>query len=629
MSRRPNLATVSIAVLVIMAFVGAAAAEPGKGRGGGGGGGPAARPAPAPPAAGPRVSAPAPRAPMMARPAPAPRAMPQAPRAMPQMQRAMPQRAMPPRMAQPRAMPQRAMPPRAMSRPAPALRQSIGPRNAGRAPRPEPRVASPRSRPDFMNRAERRALQREQAAQPRINARDRAAERNQLRQQRAADRLQLREQQAAERLQRRQTAVQNRIERLQQRAERGRLSGADRRALRRLERVQRQLGPTLPAIARDRDRDQRQGARREARVTPQQAARERFAANFINTNADRGPRRFERAGRLAAPLAWRRGWRAAYVPWLGAIYWPYAYSDLFYYAFWPDAYEPGYWAFAYDDLYDGIFFPDGAPYIDYAYQGPYYQSAEVRLTTGSSRSSARAPATPGRLDRATRAFCAEQAKGITTLPFERIEQAVRPTNDQRALFADLKKAAAEAAAQFREACPENVPLTPLGRLEAMTMRLEAARDAIKIMRPALAAFYQSLDNEQKAAFNEIGPDLAREPRTAQNAASCQGGKAGLAALPIERIEAIVQPVQTQQAALASLQDAIEKSVTRLSEACPLETPATPVARLDAMQRRIDAMLAAAQEIRPALEAFYASLDDEQKAKFNRLSRVTAQSRQAD
>jgi hypothetical protein len=568
---------------------------------------------------------------MMARPAPAPRAMPQAPRVMPQ--RAMPQRAMPPRMAQPRAMPPRAMPPRAMSRPAPA-----------------PRVASPRSRPGFMDRAgraERRALRREQAAQPRINARergadaarsraadtarDRAAERNQLREQRAADRLQLREQRAAERLQRRQTAVQNRIERLQQRAERGRLSGADRRALRRLERVQRQLGPTPPAIARDRDRDQRQGARRDARVTPQQAVRGRFAASFIDINADRGSRRFERAGRLAPHLAWRRGWHAAYVPWLGAVYWPYAYNDIFYYAFWPDAYEPGYWAFAFDDFYDGIFFPDGAPFIDYAYQGPYYRGGrggEVGDTTGSSyQGSARAPATPGRLDRATRAFCAEQAKGVTTLPFGRIEQAVRPINDQKALFADLKKAAAEAAAQFREACPESVPLTPLGRLEAMTMRLEATLDAIKIMRPALAAFYESLDDEQKAAFNEIGPDLVREPRTAENAANCQGGKAGLAELPIERIEALVQPTQSQQAALASLQDAIEKSLTRLSKACALETPATPVARLDAMQRRIDAMLAAAQEIRPALEAFYASLDDEQKAKFNRLSRVTARSRE--
>ena len=53
------------------------------------------------------------------------------------------------------------------------------------------------------------------------------------------------------------------------------------------------------------------------------------------------------------------------MPWRGPVYWPYAYNDVFYYTFWPDAYDPGYWAYAYDDLFDGIFFPDGAPYVDY------------------------------------------------------------------------------------------------------------------------------------------------------------------------------------------------------------------------------------------------------------------------
>ena len=67
-------------------------------------------------------------------------------------------------------------------------------------------------------------------------------------------------------------------------------------------------------------------------------------------------------------------------------------------------------------------------------------------------------------------------------------------------------------------------------------------------------------------------------------------------------------------------------MAKLSEACAIAAPATPVGRLDAMQKRLEAMLSAAQQVRPALEEFYASLDDEQKAKFNRLSRVAAQSR---
>ncbi len=39
-----------------------------------------------------------------------------------------------------------------------------------------------------------------------------------------------------------------------------------------------------------------------------------------------------------------------------------------------------------------------------------------------------------------------------------------------------------------------------------------------------------------------------------------------------------------------------------------------------MKQRLDAMIAAANAVRPALEDFYAALTDEQKAKFNRLGR---------
>jgi hypothetical protein len=41
-----------------------------------------------------------------------------------------------------------------------------------------------------------------------------------------------------------------------------------------------------------------------------------------------------------------------------------------------------------------------------------------------------------------------------------------------------------------------------------------------------------------------------------------------------------------------------------------------VARLDAVKTRLKAMVEAMKIIRPRLEAFYASLNDEQKAKFN-------------
>ena len=57
--------------------------------------------------------------------------------------------------------------------------------------------------------------------------------------------------------------------------------------------------------------------------------------------------------------AWRR-FQRGFVGWAGPVFWPYAYDDLFDYAFWPYDYEPDYdlfWAYGYDDLFAGILLP--------------------------------------------------------------------------------------------------------------------------------------------------------------------------------------------------------------------------------------------------------------------------------
>jgi hypothetical protein len=319
------------------------------------------------------------------------------------------------------------------------------------------------------------------------------------------------------------------------------------------------------------------------------------------------------------------------------VYYPYAYNDMFYYTFWPEAYDPGYWAYAYDDMFDGVFFPDGAPYVEYTAEGPYDGSyARTTTTTGTAppQRSGGGSAAPGRVNQATREFCADQASGVTAWPLDKIANVVQPTEEQRKLLEDLRKASQEAAAQFRDACPDSVPLTPPGRLQAMTQRLQATSDAISTVKPALDAFYNSLTDEQKARFNELGPALGksqRSQRTAanagqeQNAANCSSEKAGLSSIAINRIEELVQPSDAQAAALDRLDEAMQKAVDILRDACPNTVPMTPVGRLEVMKQRLDAMIASANAVRPALEDFYASLTDEQKAKFNRLGRQTAQS----
>jgi hypothetical protein len=431
-----------------------------------------------------------------------------------------------------------------------------------------------------------------------------------------------------------QTAQQNRLQQLQSK---GRLSRSERRELRTLQRDERQNArqqqqqqqqqqQNQPAAAALQNQQPR--ALRTQAVSERQAIRGRFASG-LRANASVPGSRFagRRAARLAARTAWQLGLLAPYVPWRGPVYWPYAYNDVFYYTFWPEAYDPGYWAYAYDDMFDGVFFPDGAPYAEYAAEGPY-ASPDGRTTTGSAPSRA---AAPGRVAQATRDFCADQAKGVTAWPLDKIADAVQPTEDQKALLADLQKASDEAATRFKDACPDAVPMTPPGRLQTMIQRLQATDEAVQTVKPALQALYNLLNDEQKARFNEIGPQLGqpRQQRTASNdsqavTANCSSEKAGLSNLAINRVEDTVRPSETQGAALDKLDDAMQKAIETLRGACPNTVPQTPVGRLDVMQKRLEAMIDAANTVRPALEEFYAALNDEQKAKFNRLGRDTAQ-----
>ena len=106
--------------------------------------------------------------------------------------------------------------------------------------------------------------------------------------------------------------------------------------------------------------------------------------------------------------------------------------------------------------------------------------------------------------------------------------------------------------------------------------------------------------------------------------SCKRPKAGLVNLPIEKIEDVVNPTDAQEAELKTLQDATKKAVGLMQEACPDETPLTPTGRLVAMQTRLQAMIDAANTVKPALDKFYASLSSEQKARFNRIGKALAE-----
>jgi hypothetical protein len=104
--------------------------------------------------------------------------------------------------------------------------------------------------------------------------------------------------------------------------------------------------------------------------------------------------------------------------------------------------------------------------------------------------------------------CKQPKVGLSNLPIEKIEDAINPTDAQATELNGLQEATNKAVSILQAACPDETPITPPGRLDAMQTRLQAMIDAAKTVKPALESFYASLTGEQKARFNRIGQQLS-------------------------------------------------------------------------------------------------------------------------
>jgi hypothetical protein len=154
----------------------------------------------------------------------------------------------------------------------------------------------------------------------------------------------------------------------------------------------------------------------------------------------------------------------------------------------------------------------------------------------------------------------------------------------------------------------------------METRLEVMLTAVRTVRAPLDHLYQSLGDEQKARFNAVVPsNVAGNKKEERDLARfCTDRQTGVAGLPIERITRAVRPTQEQQASLAELKAAAAKASVRLRSQCPIYEALTPTGRVEAMEKRLEAMLEASRTVQPVLADFYEKLSDEQKARFNTL-----------
>ena len=193
---------------------------------------------------------------------------------------------------------------------------------------------------------------------------------------------------------------------------------------------------------------------------------------------------------------------------------------------------------------------------------------------------------------------------------------MHPTADQEAALDDLSAASSQASNIIKSSCPTSVPLTPIGRLDAAEQRLDATINAIQIVRSPLERFYQALSDEQRQRFNAMNGPNEGTPSTANMTAACSQQGGSFIDLPVQRIEQVVQPTAQQQSAFNDLKKTAQKASDQLQSSCPTAVPKSPVARVDTVETRLTAMSDAIKSVRPDLQNFYASLSDEQKAKFN-------------
>jgi hypothetical protein len=288
--------------------------------------------------------------------------------------------------------------------------------------------------------------------------------------------------------------------------------------------------------------------------------------------------------------------------WVGPVFWPFAYHDIYDYAMWGYGFGAPFWGYGYPDIYAGIFAPYG--YDDLS--GYFY----------SPRRSSRHRNTAS--DRLAQ-MCGDDSPDIAGLPIDQIQQVIELTEPQLAALDDLANASISAAQKIRAACPTQMVLTAPDRLAAMQQRIEAMISAVATVRPGLEKFYSLLNDEQKARLNAVAEDQRRisAAKRAKGSLveSCGAAQPSALQWPTEEIEARLHPTDTQRASLETLQDASTQAADMLKASCQPDDALTPPARLAAVAKRLDTMLQAVKLVSSALDDFYATLSDEQKAQF--------------
>ena len=277
--------------------------------------------------------------------------------------------------------------------------------------------------------------------------------------------------------------------------------------------------------------------------------------------------------------------------WVGPLFWPFAYYDIIDYTLWGDG--MGFWGYGYRDIYAAIF----TPYDENELTG--YMTPERHRRPGRMPSLAQ--------------ICGDDFSELARLPIEQLGNAMRSSEEQRTALDELANAASEAAQTVSASCPTQAATTAPARLKAMQQRLEAMQAAIARVRNPFEAFWEMLDDDQKAELKAFSAQRAPFAPKVPFAQSCT--PPGALPWPAKEIEARLHLNDDQREELGALQHMSVLASNTLNFDCQPDENLSPPDRLATAETRIDAMLDAIKQVAPALDDFLGSLSDEQKAQF--------------
>jgi LTXXQ motif family protein len=197
---------------------------------------------------------------------------------------------------------------------------------------------------------------------------------------------------------------------------------------------------------------------------------------------------------------------------------------------------------------------------------------------------------------------------------DRIKTEIKPTPDQMQPLQKLGGALGFASDYLAKACPTDIPQDPAARLQLMEWQIEKVAEALDFVRQPLQEFEGSLTDAQRTRFAPPSTAAAAiHPDRANIASDCAAAPTKVDS-SIEQISLSIEPTDAQRDSMNNLKQAFRNAASELDANCPVSSPADPLARLEAIQARLDATWRALVSIQTALAGLEKNLNDDQRAR---------------